>query len=362
MGPRATILWTEATAAELGMLRRAGPTAVLESTHRSLLVQRIVAALPHGGVVVVAVSDAEASTALRSGVDEILRAGEISLTNATVALERAGLRFAARAPGASSDADLGAGLLASAVASELNVPLASAVLDCEVLWEALDRTLYANDRLADWGSLNAPIDELRELVALRAAAPSSLELRTRIDALRATLARAGNVVRTFNDLMIAEGPHTRVDQVARAVAELLHAHIAVVGELSLELEACHANVPRGALVAIVSAMVASAVGALHAARVRDGHITVRVFEAEGSVVIEVSDDAAAPGELALGAYGVTLGATGDRLRAVGGELMIDDDAHGKTVRAILPASDGLGVSEAASASRGAPRLLSLAPA
>ena len=348
MGPRATILWTAATASDLENLRGAGESERIEHVSRHALAPRIAAALPRGGVVVVTGSDAEASLALRAGADEVLRAGELSPPSVSLALERAGLRFSARAPGPASETDLGTDLLATAVASGLNAPLTSAVLDCEVLWEALSRTLYANERLADWGSLNAPIEELRELAALRASAPSSVELRSRIDKLRSSLARAGSVARTFNDLMVesTDGPDTRVDAVARSVVELLRVHIAVVGDVSLQLESCSSSVPRATLVQILSAIVANAVGALHAAgAIGEGRITVSVFEAEGAVIVEVSDNARAPGTLPLGTYGATLRNTRARLRAAGGDLMLDDDAAGKTVRAILPAADGLGAPE-----------------
>jgi hypothetical protein len=343
-----TLLWIEALEADLQTLREAASRVggTVEQTPRAALPQRISTAIQLGAVVVLAGSDVEASIALRSGADEVVRSGELSGATIGRAIETAQLRYSSRRQPMTNDGDIGSRLLASAFTAELDVPLASAALDCDVLWDALGRVLYATERLADWGSLNAPIDQLRELAALRASAPSSVELRARVEKLRSSVARAGAVVRTFNALTIdTDGGQTRVDELARAVVEMLRAHLQVVGDLTFDAERCYTQVPRATVVHVVTGLLANAIGTLHGTGAR-GHLDLRVFEAEGAVVIEVRDDASPAGRVPLSAVNPALADVQARARGAGGDLFLDEDATGKTARVVLPASDGLGVAEA----------------
>lgn len=340
-----TVIWMDALSGDLQILREVAQRAggVVEQTPRSALPTRIAAAMRVGAVVVLAASDVDASIALRSGADEVVRSGELSESAVSRAIETALLRSSARGKPASGDASIGSQLLASAFTAELDVPLASAAMDCDVLWDALGRVLYATERLADWGSLNAPIDQLRELAALRASGPSSVELRARVEKLRSSVARAGEVVRTFNALTIdTEGGHTRADEVASAVADMLRQHVQVVGELTLDVARCYTHAPRATVVHVVTGMLANAIGALHARGVR-GRIEVRVFEAEGAVVIEVEDESTPTGSLPVSAPTAALADVRARARAASGDLFVDEGPTGASVRVVLPAADGLGV-------------------
>jgi hypothetical protein len=138
-----------------------------------------------------------------------------------------------------------------------------------------------------------------------------------------------------------------VDDIARAVVEMLRAHVQVVGELSLEVERCQTTAPRATVVHAVTGMLANAIATLHAAgSPKRGHIDVSVFEAEGAVVIEITDDAAPNGNLPLSAPSAALADVRARARAAGGDFFLDEGSSGKTARVVLPASEGLGVTDA----------------
>lgn len=343
MHPGAAILWTDATATDLQTLQESAleSGSVVEHSTRASLPARIAHYLQRGPVVVLAGSDVDASIALRSGADEVLRAGELVRASVVASVERARLRYLARATPPVVDSDPGTDLISRALASELNAPLSRAASDCDVLWDALGRVLYATERLADWGSLNAPIEQLRELAALRASAPSSNELHARVDSLRSALARAGSLVRNFNELVVvADGSSSRLDEITERLVELLRDHVAVVGQLSLSLNRSETIVPRATVVQLVSGVLAHALAALHTdGRQSGGHIEVRVFEEEGAAVIEVYDDAPAPGAVPVGDMSPTLNRLQARARAAGGDLFLDDDEFGKTVRVVLPAGE-----------------------
>jgi hypothetical protein len=300
---------------------------------RSALPGQIGSAALAGGVIVIVANDVEASMALRAGADEVLRAGEIGTDTLFAAIERAALRFSARndarVPGSSGGGDL----LASVITSELNAPLAAAVVDCDVLFNALGRVLYANERLADWGTLSAPLEQLRELVALRASAPSSTELQARVDNLRHSLARAGSLLRVLRELTSEanDGRGVAVGDVARAVSELLRAHVErVVGGVPLSVVgSCRAHVSRTALVRLVTGVVASAVESV--GRTGRGGLSIRVFEAEGAVVLEVEH---ATDQVGTGVS--KMAALADVARSVGGDLLVDEDESCTILRILLP--------------------------
>lgn len=219
-----TILWTDASQSDLAALHAALSVVdgTIEHVARAAMAARVAIRMQSGPLVVLAATDVDASIALRSGADEVIRAGELTEQLVQVTVERAALRYSARAtlPVGDDAHEHGMDLLTRAFAMTLRAPLSRAESDFHALWDGLGRTMYATERLAEWGALNAPIDQLRDLAALRASAPSSNELQARVESLRTSLSRSGSVLRSFSELLVDDSGTTRVDDVAYRLIEL----------------------------------------------------------------------------------------------------------------------------------------------
>jgi signal transduction histidine kinase len=315
------------------------------------------ASLARGPVLLVALDDHMATAGLACGVDEVLRAGEITPASLRAAVDRATIRARARASPEfrrallEEDEDIAFAMLATSIRENLQEPLAMASFDCDLLWASLPPVLAIGDEFSRWAMLSIPTEELRRLVARRAAAPATSEVRDMLDRLRAALARARDVVALVRELAAAGGgASTDCGQLACDVARLLESETAGVARLNAVADGrCRTPVARSAIVVLLASLIARSLSALRSAHRADGHIHVHVFEAEGAVVLEVRDDGPLtradlrPEMLEgmlfdTGTHRTGLPALRDRVRRWGGDLLVDTDAEGTSVRAILPAA------------------------
>jgi hypothetical protein len=315
------------------------------------------AALARGPVLLVALDDRMATAGLACGVDEVLRAGEITPASLRAAVERASIRARARASPEfrrallAEDEEIAFAMLASSIRENLQEPLAMASFDCDLLWGSLPPVLAIGDEFARWAMLSIPTEELRRLVARRTAAPSANDLHDMVERLRSSLARARGVIAVLRELAVdGAGPSTDCGQLARDVVALLESEAAGVARMRAEAaDRCFTPVARSAIVVLLVSLIARALSALRGAGRSDGRIDVSVFEAEGAIVLEVRDD----GPLTRadlrpdvlegmlfdgGAARVGLPALRDRVRRWGGDLLIDTDPSGTMVRVIVPAA------------------------
>jgi hypothetical protein len=328
--------------------------ASVEPISIGVLRSRVMACLATGAVLLVARDDRVATLGLAAGVDEILRAGQVTREAVSNAVERANVRSVARSSPdfrrALFDQEASLSFLLTAFNEQLREPLAAASFELEILNSSLPAVFDSGDELATWAALSAPIDEVRRLVGRRLAAPSSTALGVNLRRLALALTRARHVSGVLDGLISTADSDGPVDcsELVKDLCDLVQRGVAPTAALRLEAEKnCRTGLPKAFVALLVVALIVRSVTAIRAASRPAGEIRITIHEEEGAVWIEVADNGALAradlrpdvldGSL-LDGSGSRAGLSGvrDRLRQWGGELLVDTDDDGTTVRAMLP--------------------------
>ena len=353
-----TIFWTALHRSDVASLEDAvrDHDATLVQVSIDMLPVRVIPALASGMVLAVCLSNSEASLALSAGVDEVLRSGEVTPEALREAIERANARATARSSRGlrrmllEDDDDVVLTLLGTALRDDLKVPLSSAENELDRLYQSIPALLEAGDDFVAWTS-STNRDTPRRIAARRLAGPSSDELKGGLSRLHDAIRRARRIVEGMLRLSRDNELPVSASYVITDVVEVLNG-AQTYAELSVETEgACLCTVSRNALVLTVTALAAHALESVRAANRQPGKIAVRVFSAEEAVIIEVQDDGQeVPADLrpdALEPYfrdptshRPGLPGVRDRVRRMGGDLVVDSGPQGNLVRVMLPVSTG----------------------
>lgn len=325
--------------------------ATVERVSMDALRGRALPARARGPVLLVASDDRTSTAGLAAGVDEVLRAGEVTREALRAAIGRARLRAQVRADKSAPEGDDWAAVvvfLISALTDELREPLAVAALHHGVLDAGLPVVLGIGDELAELAAAAPETAEHRHLLARRLTAPKSAELVSTLGRLGGELVRAQWVVRLLRDVISSDAESSTVDccVLAEQLQDCLRGQ---VPSLTVRAEPNSvAAVPRGGLVLVVASLVLRGLRAAPSQERQRVEIGIDVYGAEGAVVLEVHDNggltrADLRPDLLEGKLLETgarersgLAALRDRVRAWGGELLVDTDVLATTVRLILP--------------------------
>jgi hypothetical protein len=329
--------------------------ASVETVSVAALRSRAFASLATGAVVLIVHDDRMATLGLAAGVDEVLRAGEVSRTSVRNAIDRANVRFIARSSPefrrALFDQEASLSFLLSAFSEQMRELLAAASFELEILNSSLPAVFDAGDELATWAALSAPIDEVRRLVGRRLAAPSSAALGVNLRRLASSLTRARHVSGIFDELVDPSEATGIVDcgQLVSDLCDVVRRDVATTAALRAEpAVGCKTTLPKGFVALLVVSLIVRSMNAIRAANRTIGEIAISVHEAEGAIVLEVTDNGAlaradlrpAVLEASFLDSGLAerdgLAGVRDRLRQWGGDLLVDTDEQGTMVRAIMP--------------------------
>jgi len=352
-----TIFWTALADADRGVLEEALRTydAHVVRVNPELLARHTLAAVARGPVICIVGTDREAGHALSLGVDEILRAGEVTTEVMAEAVARARARAAVRASREyrhallDEDDETALAVLGGALGERLEMPLAMASLDCASVADAMNCLIELDDQFFAWTALVAPSEQLRSLIARRLTAPTAPELKGVLRRLRASIGRAESLVRLLRELTDPKGSRGPLF-VATLLADIVDVMRPVIEpgvEISVEAAAeCVTTASRTTLVVIVGALLSNALDGIRAASRGKGKISILVFEAEDAIVVEVRDDGReiptdlrpdvmerqfGPGAPRRGLPGLR-----DRVRRAGGDLLVDSGPNGNAIRVFLP--------------------------
>jgi signal transduction histidine kinase len=349
-----TIFHTTITETDRLCLERVAPTygAQLVRVHSASLAKHALAAAARGAVLFIAHNDREAGQALSFGIDETLRAGEITVELLSSAIERAQTRAIARSSPEylqallDQDDDVAFATLGATLCERLENPLTLAAADCAAITQALNCLVDIDDQFVAWTALVAPPEQLRNLVARRLTVPTSPELKEVLKRLRVSIGRAESLVRLMRNLT---GPTDVKDRVTVGpllmdVADVMRQLISPWADVSIHADAtCVAATSRTTLVVIFGTLLARAIDSIRMTGRGKGTIEVRVFEEEAAVIIEIRDDGREilsdlrpkllddPPSSRASLLGIR-----DRARRAGGDLLVDSDGSGTTVRVFLP--------------------------
>jgi signal transduction histidine kinase len=361
------IFWTDAVESDRASLEEARNLYGAQVVHvtADALARHALGAISRGPVVCIVVSDKEAGHALGLGVDEVLRAGEVTREALAGAISRAGARAAVRASPEyrhallDQDEEAAFAQLGAAFGERLETPLALASVDCAAVAEAMNCLIEVDDQFFAWTALVAPSEQLRNLVARRLTAPTAPELRGVLKRLRASIVRAESLVHLLRDLTKSgeSGSTVAVSPLLADIVDVMRPVISPWAEISVQADPdCIAAASRTTLVVVVGVLLSSALDSIRAASRGKGSVLVRVFDEEDAVIIEVKDDGREiPSDLrpdVLEAQFGTLihrrGIPGlrDRVRRAGGEVLVDSGSTGSMVRVFLPSArigDGIGL-------------------
>jgi signal transduction histidine kinase len=360
MEPSITIFWIDVAEADASILDRVAGAhhATIVPVEFCSLAARTYAALAQGAVVFVARTEEEATRALGMGVDEIVRAGEVREDALAETLVRARARASARTAyelrrGLFQDDDeLSLASLTASFGNQLARPLASAALECEMLEAQLAGVLDVGDEFAECSMERGPVEQARDLAVRRLALAPSKELKRLLADVRVKLRRANAMATTLTSLA-AQAPDEPTAPVAKLVADvvgILRPDFAPWATIAIEAEGpCRVSVAPITVVFVLSALLVNALDAVRAAREEGGAIEVRLSEHEDAMVLEVQDDGRpmAPDlrPTVFDAYFdvARTNRTGlvrvrERMRRCGGDLTVDSDASGTTVRVLFPTS------------------------
>jgi signal transduction histidine kinase len=298
----------------------------------------------------------EASRALGMGVDEVIRQGELSEDTLSATIMRARARASARSAydlrrGLFQDDDeLSLAALAAAFGLQLSQPLAAASLDCQLLESALSGLLDVADQLVEHTTRSPSTDRSHQLAVRRLAMPSSAELKEVVANLRGSLRQAAGVTSTLVSLAgktSTEGASIRT--LVTEIVNVMRPDLALWATVTLKIEgACAVSLAPLTVALILSNLLTNASEAVRASQRDAGRIDVSLTEEEDAVVLEVHDNgrgASSSNPSAFEPYFRIARAnrTGllrvrERLRRCGGDLMVDSDPSGTTVRVLLPSS------------------------
>jgi signal transduction histidine kinase len=349
-----TIFWTALSRNDVNALEEAvrDRDAVLAQVNVSVLPIHVVPALATGAVIVVCGSNKEATLALAAGADEVLRSGEVTRDLLDPAIDRALARAQARAlrnsrrTALEEEDDVALAMLRAALSDAVAAPLSSAESEADRLSQSLPAVLAAEDDFLAWTS-STDRETPRRIAARRLAAPSSEELCTGMSRLQEALRQARATVEGVLRLSRSGDLRVSASDVVCEVVDLIGGAVSYA-DVSVETAGpCVCAATRGVLVLAVTALTARALEAIRARGEPRGRVAIRTFAEEGTVVIEVQDDGEQiradmrpdvfdpyfrdPAHARTGLMGVR-----DRVRAAGGEMVIDSGPDGTLVRVMFP--------------------------
>jgi signal transduction histidine kinase len=358
--PSLTIFWIDVTDSDAAVLERAvrdHGASVVHVVMDSLAAQTF-AALAVGAVVLVARTAKEASRALAMGVDEVIRSGELTDEALVTTIARARAREAARSSyemrrGLFQDDDeLSLASLAAAFGRRLGQPLAAASLDCEVLASSFSTLLDTGDQFVESTARMAPNDVAQQLAVRRLALPPSQELVDLLGHVQSSLRQASKVTAALTALAAGATANSAIPvrQLVHDVVEVMRADFASWATITIATEGpCAASVAPITIALVVSSLLTNAVDSIRAGNRDEGRVQVRLSTQEGALVLEVEDNGLmSSSDLRPTLFDPYFGAarvsrTGllrvrERLQRCGGDLMVDSDPTGTTVRVLLPTS------------------------
>lgn len=363
MGEELIVVWMVEGRAELPE-SLAGASVRIVPTRPNALGPTVLREVVAGAVLVVAGDLKDVQEALRSGADEVLVTSELSPSGLERAAQRALLRARARRlrEGFTRDHVTREGsasllLLTSAIAHEMNNPLMAASLNCELLRHSIAPLLGAFDEFARTAGKRdepLPIDEVRRLLAIRASAPSTTELRAAVEDLEVALKHAAEVVERMSQLSTLQGPQQPIDlrELVWEIASMVRSEVERVAEFTVDVtkDECAVALPRGFLLQIVAALLHNSLEAVVERGAGRGKIEIALLVKEDVALLEICDDGIGmsedvrhrclepffttrrPGSLGLG---LTLASA--YVHRAGGEILIDSEReHGTIVRVFFP--------------------------
>ena len=351
-----TILWTELTDRQVEVLE-----GIAGEAHATLLKVELGAMAPHahaalalGPLVVVVRTPREASRALGMGADEVARAGDLSRSALLATIQRAGARAAARLSrevhrAAQDDLEPVFSELVEALERQLTGRLGKAALGLEFLAASLPALFDLGDDLVASASGRAPSEDVQRFAARRRALPRSPELRQALAEVRESMGSAETTA--LRGLAGGDGAPAAIGPLLHQIVELLRPGLPPDVEVRIAVDgSCVARVAPLTVALIVAALVALACESLKAAGVTRATIPMGVSERDGAVLLEVRDRAGGQDEdlrpSLFEAYFATsptkrtrLARLRERVRRCGGDLVVETDPSGTTVRVFLPATD-----------------------
>ncbi len=210
---------------------------------------------------------------------------------------------------------------------------------------------YARDAATHHHALRD--SEAMRVVALRASAPPSVELRATMDDLAVALHEASTAVAQVYSLILPDefGEASDLATVIDELGQLVGVVVERVADFRVitPQEPCRAMMPRSQLVQALSALLSNAVQAVRD-RGERGIITLRASKSEDAALVEIIDNGVgmSPHVRARAlepffttreppAAGLGLSAAAERIQRRGGELVLESEPGvGTTVRVFLP--------------------------
>jgi signal transduction histidine kinase len=249
---------------------------------------------------------------------------------------------------AAQDSDeMALAMLAGAFAQDLGGRVVAASIDLELLLSSVPTLLDLADALAACATRDDSAAQARHGAVRRLALPPTPELKRLLAGARDVLRRAELTTATLRALGGSPGS-TVVASLIPALVDVLRPSVAPWADVSVGANGtCVVSASPILVALIVATLLASAADSIRAARRDRGRIEVRVGEREDAVVIEVQDDGLEiPADLRPSLRQTYFGRAPSRLARVrdhairsGGDLMIDTDPSGTTVRVLLPITD-----------------------
>ena len=337
---------------------RTPPNLLFTRSSSSTMAGAIPAAIARGPVVAIVDTDRLAHHALALGVDEVLRVDNASVETLTAAAERARLRAVGRdaRPRALDGDDQAHELLGAAVTFRLVTPLAAAQINLEILSSALDAVAGLADAYVQSAASKRELleSEAARIIAMRASAPATSELRATVQCVATALQEASSAVAQMYALVAPDGLDDSCDLslVVPEVAQIVRVVVERAADFVLEVpaeEPCRVKLPRSVVVQAVSALLANAVQAVGEQRGR-GIIAVRVVHRTTAALIEVVDNGVGMTPTVLHramesffttrgkrAAGLGLSLAAERLRRRGAEIVLESEfGFGTTARIFAP--------------------------
>jgi hypothetical protein len=357
-----TIVWSGATDETFTAVQRSARSegATLLATTIEALPACVALALERGGVVAITTGGTDSTYAFRLGVDDVLtvdqiRAGVVEgAVRSARARAQSRLVHRVRSPVVLGDVTQGLTLLTAALDQQLSPPLLAASDACLALRAEFDRLALTVNRLEEWAALVAPTGVLETIAQLRAQANPGAVHR-KLHEVHTSLVRAEALIGLLRDVSTNEGRGgVAVSVVVAQLRELLLPHVSTWATMRAIIEGeCVARLPRPAFVCMMSALIARSVSAIRSSGRVPGEIEIHVSEKserESTVLVEIFDTGdpelafgpeVRPGLVDVQTPNTLLSSIRERARQFGGELLVQSDLGGTTVRLLLPTTDAI---------------------
>jgi signal transduction histidine kinase len=359
LGPDVIVLWLAGPEPGACDWTSAAPRHLLFTRCApAMMAGAIPAAVARGPVVAIVDDDRLAHQALALGVDEVLRVDLASLDTVNAAAERARLRAVGRdaRPRALDADDRAPELLGASVTYRLVSPLASAQVNLEILSSALDAVAGLADAYVQRAAGKRELleSEAQRIIALRASAPGTAELRATVQCVASALQEAASAVAQMYALVAPDGADDACDLsvVVPEIATIVRAVVERSADFRLEVcadEPCVVGMPRSVVVQAISALLSNAVQAVADCQGRRA-VTLRVVPRSAAALIEVIDNGVGMTPTVLerapeaffttrgkGAAGLGLSLAVERIRRLGGEIVLESEhGSGTTARIFIP--------------------------